>query len=265
MLEKLTMFEPVEVAPEIIALPAWCPVPGLGVVPINAFVIRGSSPVLIDTGVGPLREEFLAALGSVIDPADLRYIWLTHADPDHTGAIEQLLAAAPRARVVTTFLGAAKVSFYRNVPGDRLHLMAPGERLDAGGRELAAMRPPTYDAPETIAAFDTATRTLFAADTFGALLESPAPSAAGLPPARLRDGILTWASIDTPWLADVNESRFGATLESYRRLDAEIVLSGHLPPADRMTDALLGYLAAAPGACTGAAPDESAAAAIKAE
>ena len=85
MLEQLTMFEPARIAPEITALPAWCPVPGLGVVPINAFVIRGRCPVLVDTGVGPLQEEFLDRLGSVIDPADLHYIWLTHADPDQIG------------------------------------------------------------------------------------------------------------------------------------------------------------------------------------
>lgn len=265
MLEQLTMFEPARIAPEITALPAWCPVPGLGVVPINAFVIRGRCPVLVDTGVGPLQEEFLDRLGSVIDPADLHYIWLTHADPDHTGAIQALLAAAPRARVVTNFLGAAKMSFYRPIPEDRLHLIAPGDRLDAGGRELIAMRPPTYDAPETVAAFDTTTRTLFAADAFGAVLDAPAPSANALAPGRMRDGMLTWAAIDAPWLADLNASKFQARLETYRRLDAEIVLSSHLPPAERMTGALLECLAAAPDACAGTAPDEAAAAALKAD
>jgi glyoxylase-like metal-dependent hydrolase (beta-lactamase superfamily II) len=265
MLEKLTMFEPVQVAPEVISLPAWCPVPGLGLVAINAFVVRGRCPVLIDTGVGPLEEEFMDRLGSVIDPGDLEYIWLTHADPDHTGAMERLLAAAPRARVVTTFLGAAKMSFYRPIPQDRLHLIAPGERLQAGGRELVAMRPPTFDAPETVAAFDTTTRTLFAADTFGAVLEAPAESAAEVAPARLRDGLLTWAGIDAPWLADLNQSRFAATLERFRRLDAQIVLSSHLPAAGRMTGTLLEHLAEAPAVCAGAVPNESAAGAIRGE
>jgi glyoxylase-like metal-dependent hydrolase (beta-lactamase superfamily II) len=264
MLDKLTMFEPAEVTSEVFALPAWCPVPGLGVLAINAFVVRGRCPVLIDTGTGPLKDEFLKSLGSVIDPADLRYIWLTHADPDHTGAIEPLMALAPQARVVTTFVGAAKLSFYRNVPPDRLHLINLGERLMAGDRELVAMRPPAYDAPETIAAFDRTTRTLFSADTFGALLPAPAPTAAAASPAAVREGVLAWAAVDTPWLGSVNQTKFEATLESFRRLDAQIVLSGHLPPATGMMDALLGHLAAAPSACDATAPEDPAAAAIKA-
>jgi flavorubredoxin len=43
-------------------------------------------------------------------PADVRWIWLTHPDRDHTGALFDLLEAAPQARLVTTFLGAGILS-----------------------------------------------------------------------------------------------------------------------------------------------------------
>ena len=81
------------------------PIPGYGVVPINAFVLKGSEPVLVDTGAAVQSAEFMSALRSVIDPADLRWLWLTHTDFDHIGCLPQLLAENPRLKVITTFLG----------------------------------------------------------------------------------------------------------------------------------------------------------------
>jgi flavorubredoxin len=52
-------------------------------------------------------------LSGTIDPADVRWIWLTHPDRDHTGGLYDLLEAAPQARVVTTFLGVGILSTER--------------------------------------------------------------------------------------------------------------------------------------------------------
>jgi len=49
-------------------------------------------------------------LSGTIDPADVRWIWLTHPDRDHTGGLYDLLEAAPQASEVTTFLGAGILS-----------------------------------------------------------------------------------------------------------------------------------------------------------
>ena len=81
-------------------------VPGLGFLPVNAFVIHAAQPVVTDTGMGLPDRDFLASLAEVIDPADVAWIWLTHPDRDHTGGLFRLLEAAPQARVVTTFAGA---------------------------------------------------------------------------------------------------------------------------------------------------------------
>lgn len=85
------------------------PVPGLGLVPINLFLLRAGEPVLVDTGPIYLREQVLAALEALIDLDDLRWIYLTHTDPDHVGCLRDVLARAPRARVVTTFVGLGKL------------------------------------------------------------------------------------------------------------------------------------------------------------
>lgn len=255
-MDSPAMFEPVAVARDTYVLPAALPVPGLGVLPVNAFVLRARQPVLIDTGLAALRDDFLNALECVIDPADLRWIWLTHADFDHMGNLAAVLEVAPRARVATTFLGMGKMML-AGLHTDRVELVAPGGGLDVGDRHLACVAPPIFDAPETTAAFDPRTRTLFSADSFGAVMERPEPSAAALFPQALREGQVTWAQIDAPWLGMVGEVAFRRRLDAVRALAPETVLSAHLPPATGMTEALLQNLAAARDAAT-AAPAEAA-------
>ena len=113
------MFEPRSVAAETESLTSYFPIPGYGVLPVNAFLIRATQPVLVDTGLAALREEFMQNLRSVIALNDLRWIWLTHTDSDHLGNLEAVLAEAPNARLVTTFLGMGKL-ILNQLPVDRV-------------------------------------------------------------------------------------------------------------------------------------------------
>src|SRR5262249_12990133 len=92
--------------PDVSVLGDYLEVPGLGFLPVNAFVIHAAQPVVADTGLGLPDRDFLTCLAEVIDPADVAWIWLTHPDRDHTGGLFALLDAALQARVITTFLGA---------------------------------------------------------------------------------------------------------------------------------------------------------------
>lgn len=241
-METATLFEPIRIDEATTAFPSFLPVPGFGLVPVNTWLIRAEQPILIDTGLQDLRDDFIVALRSVIDPAELDWIWLTHTDPDHVGAIEQLLELAPGARVVTTFVGLAKMSLFRPLPVDRVYLLNPGEELDLGDRKLIARRPPTWDAPETTGFFDTRSRIFFSSDSFGALLQAPAFDGAELSDARYEEGLGIWTSLDAPWLSLADPMRFGTSLGEVRGLDPSAILSTHAPPAVGMTDKLLGWM-----------------------
>src|SRR5690348_7293094 len=104
-------------------------IPALGSLPINAFVAHGASPVLVDTGSIVEADEFMQALRSVIDPADLRWIWLTHTDFDHIGSLHRLLGENRRLRVATSFLGAGIMGLFDPLPMDRVFLINPGQSL----------------------------------------------------------------------------------------------------------------------------------------
>jgi flavorubredoxin len=252
-----TLLDPQALDHDIHALGAYLPIPGYGVLPVNAFLVHGAQPMLVDTGLAALRSAFIDSLERLMDPAQLRWIWLTHADADHTGSLAEVLERAPEARVITTFVGMAKLGL-QGFPVDRVYLLNPGQTLHIGDRTLHCIKPPIFDAPETTALFDSSSRTLFSSDCFGALMDAPAVTAAEIAPAKLREGARTWATIDSPWLRLVDEHRFGEELARIRDLAPTSVLSSHLPPATDMVETLLQNLDAARAAPSFEGPDQAA-------
>ena len=245
------------------ALSSSMPLPGLGGLPVNAFLLDGKAPMLVDAGLPALADATYAALAQVLDPASIEWIWLTHCDPDHLGILERVMEVAPKARIITNYLGMGKLSLRYSFPPTRFFLINPGQSIDVGGRRLQALSMPTYDAPETMGVFEAATKTLWSADCFGALL--PPEEALGkvgdamaIDREALSRGMLTWARIDAPWLGSVERSAFGRDLSRLAELAPELVLSAHLPPARAGVHHLLEVLAGAPAAEPFVGPDQAA-------
>ena len=184
-------------APDVDVVTSTATVAGFGNLAINAFVIHAAEPVLVDTGAVRDGDDFMAALRSVIDPADLRWIWLTHTDFDHIGSLHRLLEENDRLRVVTSFLGVGILSLAAPVPLERVHLVNPGQTLGVGDRNLTALRPPAFDNPITTGLRDERSGILFSSDCFGALLEEVPECAEDLSDEALRQGQVLWATVDS--------------------------------------------------------------------
>lgn len=237
-------------------------IPGIGHIPVNAYVLTAAEPVVIDTGLSIADRNFVNTLGSVIDPADVLWIWLTHPDRDHTGGIFDLLVAAPRAKVITTFIGAGIMTTERPLPMDRLYFLNPGQSLDVGDRMLRAFRPPLFDNPATVGFYDEKTRICFTSDCFGGPMPTAELAESGhandLKPEELRQAQLMWASLDSPWVHVVDPVKYRATIDPLRGMAPEIVLSTHLPPAVRMTAPMIDTITMAPDTDPFVGPDQAA-------
>jgi flavorubredoxin len=252
------MDKPYQAMPDIEVLPAHFPIPTMGFLAVNAFVIKAKEPVLVDTGMGIESEEFMKALESIIDPQDLRWVWLTHDDADHTGNIEKILEAAPSARLAANSLAVLRMSTAWQVPMDRVYWLNSGDSISVGDRELTAVRPPLFDNPTTIGIYDNKSEAFFSADCFGAIIPSPAQNADDVPEGDLAQGMISWACADSPWVHMVEPSEFIKALDRIRQIGPKMIFSAHLPPARGKTEQLLGLLAEVPTSPPFVAPTQTA-------
>jgi flavorubredoxin len=252
------MDKPYQVMSDIEVLPAHVPILGEGFLPVNAFVIKAREPVLVDTGMGIDSEEFMKALESAIDPQDLRWVWLTHDDADHTGNLQKVLEAAPKAKLAANSLAVLRMGSAWPVPMHRVHWLNSGDRISAGDRELTAVRPPLFDNPTTIGAYDNKSKAFFSADCFGSIIQSPLQNADDVTEEDLAQRMISWASADSPWVHIAEPNGFSQALNRIRQLAPKMILSAHLPMARGKTEQFLDLLVKVPASIPFVAPDQTA-------
>ena len=249
-------------APDVTALSDTALIPTLGYLPVNAFLLHAEQPVLVDTGMRGSSPAFLDALWASIDATQLRWIYLTHPDRDHTGSLQAVLDAAPQAQIITTFLGMGILGIDFDIPPDRMHLLNPGQSLDLGDRSITPFRPPAFDSPATTGFVDRLTGTCFTSDCFGAPLAEEAlayvDDVRAIPGDDLLAAQRLWATVDSPWLAGVDRGTYSSTLAEFAAMAPSLMLGSHLPPARDAAASLTDMLAGTCGAQPYVGPDQQA-------
>lgn len=211
-------------------------------IPTNAFLIRGKEPVLIDTSYSYRSEEFLATLRNLIDVATIRWVVVTHDDAEHIGNLECILKLAPEAKVLTPFIGYAKLrDTAQNVPLSRVHCVGPGESLTIADRTLSFFRPPFYDSCTTVGVLDKKTGNCFSSDCFGSIVpltHSPVDDdITGQPEEMFLQCMAEFNKVNASWIHMVDRAIFQRTLEGIAPMAPKFIFSTHtMPiPGDRWT------------------------------
>ena len=217
------------VAPDTWLVPTFAASPTGGYFGAHSLVIRGREPVIVDTGCRFVRDAWVEQAFSVVDPADVRWIFISHDDHDHIGNLEVVLERCPNATLLVNFSIVGRLALDVELPLERMRWVEPGDTLDIGDRALHFVRPPTFDSPATRGVYDTSTRLLWGADAFGALTQGEVYDAVDVP-ADLYDqsfaALNTW---NTPWLEWTDRDRFASHVQASAALDLDVVAGAHGP------------------------------------
>jgi hypothetical protein len=146
-------------------------------------------------------------------------------------------------------------------PLNRVFLLNPGQALGVGDRRLHCFRPPLFDSPSTTGFLDDRTGVLFSSDCFGAPMPSEELATSADVRAvgnQVRDLQLLWASVDSPWVHQVDPARFRTTVDPVRAMGASAIFSTHLPPAQHPDDRLVETVLLAPQTNPFVGPDQAA-------
>lgn len=132
----------------------------------NAYLIEGSThTALLDT-VDPAMLDLLST--QLDGVAAIDFIVSHHAEQDHSGAIPQVLARYPQAKVVSTPKAKALLMDHLHLPEDAFVSVADGEVLSLGDKTLRFLHTPWVHWPETMVTYLEEDQILFSCDFFGA-------------------------------------------------------------------------------------------------
>jgi flavorubredoxin len=209
-------------------------------VPLNSMVIRGAEPVVVDTGMAENQDQYLADVFGLVEPEDIRWVFISHDDVDHTGNLNALMARATNATLVVDWFMVTRMGATLEVPPTRQRWLRDGDGLDVGDRVLQAVRPPIFDSPTTRGVYDPTTGVYWASDSFATPMPHPMPTIAELDPELWAGGMTMFNNYISPWLDLVDDAKFQRTIDRIEALQPTTMVGCHTPviSATRVAKAL---------------------------
>ncbi len=197
---------------------------------LNSMVIRGREPVIVDTGTPANRDQWLKDVFSLVEPNDVRWVFLSHDDVDHSGNLDEVMTACPNAHLVCSWAMVERHTNCFDFPLERCRWVMHEESFDIGDRTLHAVRPPIYDSPTTRGLFDPVTGVYWAADTFATPLPDAELAIADLDPEFWGQGMALFAfGALAPWLTLLDRDKFVRCVDQVQGLDMTTVAGCHTP------------------------------------
>ncbi len=137
----------------------------------NAYTVRGETGVaVIDTVKESFAGDFFARLESVCNYGEITTVVVNHLEPDHSGALPELLRRAPQAEVCLSIRAPlmlkALLRSAETMPRG-FRTVTTGDSVDLGGRTLAFLHTPYLHWPDTQCTYLGELGILFSGDVFG--------------------------------------------------------------------------------------------------
>lgn len=134
----------------------------------NSYIILEEKIGLIDTVYEPFSAEFVKNLASEVDLKKIDFIVVNHAEPDHSGALVDLLNLIPGTPVYCTENGIKSLTgLYHNNEWNLIPVKT-GDKISVGnGKELIFIQAAMIHWPDSMFCFLTGDNILFSNDAFG--------------------------------------------------------------------------------------------------
>ena len=134
----------------------------------NSYSVRGTNGVaIIDTVKESHADEFFTRLEQVARYDEITTIVLNHLEPDHSGALPELMRRAPQAKLYIS--PKAQLMLKALVQNNELdfNIVQTGDSVDLGGRMLRFFSTPFLHWPDTQCTLIEEQQILFSGDIFG--------------------------------------------------------------------------------------------------
>lgn len=132
----------------------------------NSYLVLDQKKALIDLTKISQEAAFISQFEGLVRCSELDYIVINHMEPDHTGAVRILRNLAPQAVFLCSAKAQAMLASYYGIT-EGVRVVADGEKISLGKKELVFYTIPFVHWPETMATYESSEKILFSCDAFG--------------------------------------------------------------------------------------------------
>ncbi|MBW6536935.1 MAG: anaerobic nitric oxide reductase flavorubredoxin [Mariniphaga sp.] len=133
----------------------------------NSYLIKEEKTVLIDTVFRPFSSKFISNLKKEVELSEIDYVIANHAEPDHSGALPELMNIIPEVPVYCTPNGIKSLKGHYHKDWNFIPVKT-GDELDLGnGKKLIFIQAPMLHWPDSMFCYLTGDNVLFSNDAFG--------------------------------------------------------------------------------------------------
>ncbi len=193
----------------------------------NSYLVKGSDKTAVIDSVDPPKSgEWLSNIKK-LGVSTIDYIISNHAEQDHSGAIPDLLAQFPGAKVVTNEKCKGFLEDLLLIPVEKFITVKDGETLSLGDRTLEFIFTPWVHWPETLCTYLREDKILFSCDFFGSHLATSELFVKDAPKV-LEDAKRYFAEIMMPFRVAIRKN-----VQKIEALDTVYIAPSHGPVHDK--------------------------------
>lgn len=134
----------------------------------NSYLIKDEKTCLIDTVDFSSTSSLVSKIEALLDGRNLDYIVVNHMEPDHSGALKELIKFFPNTKIVGNKITIFMIkAFIHDFNEDSFVLIKEGDVLDLGHHKLTFVPVPMLHWPESMVTYDMTDKILFSNDAFG--------------------------------------------------------------------------------------------------
>ncbi len=134
----------------------------------NAYLIKTNEGVIIlDTVKLEFQDEFFKKIESLCSYDEIKYVISHHLEPDHAGAIPELMNRAPRAKVLISPQATPMLKAITRNENIDFETVWTNKSLTLGDKTIKFLTTPYLHWPETMSSYIVEDKLLFSGDVFG--------------------------------------------------------------------------------------------------
>jgi len=132
----------------------------------NAYLIDDEKTALIDTAEAPFSGDLVSWIKDLLGAKTLDYLIINHMEPDHSGAIKEVVNEFPDVILVGNRKTFPILEGFYGITKN-MHEVAEGDTLSLGNHVLQFFMIPMVHWPESMVTYEINNKILFSNDAFG--------------------------------------------------------------------------------------------------